>query len=66
MKEALPEVVVDLRDEIDEAAEQVKDSLPEKAKQIRDSVVEEVTGKSLNTIEKSKRAKAEKRMQLSE
>jgi len=64
VKEASPVVVEDLRDEIDEAAEQVKDSLPEKAKQIRDIVVEEVIGKSLNTIEKSKRAKAEKRKQL--
>jgi len=64
VKEALPVVVEDLRDEIDEAAEQIKDSLPEKAKQIRDSVVEEVIGQSLNTIEKSKRAKAEKRKQL--
>ena len=39
--------MVDLKDEIEDAAEKMKDSLPDKAKRIRDEVVEEVTGKKL-------------------
>ncbi|KAL3763488.1 hypothetical protein ACHAW5_010880 [Stephanodiscus triporus] len=64
VREAESVVVEDLKDEIDDVAEAVKDSLPEKAKKIRDSVVEEVTGKKLDDIENTKRAKTAKRKEL--
>jgi len=64
VREAQSVVVEDLKDEIDDVATAVKDSLPEKAKRIRDSVVEEVTGKKLDDIENTRRAKAAKRKEL--
>ncbi|KAL7489122.1 hypothetical protein ACHAW6_014708 [Cyclotella cf. meneghiniana] len=50
----------DLKDEIDEAAKKVRDEIPEKVKKIRNDVVQEVTGKKLDDIIASKRAKAAK------
>jgi len=50
----------DLKDEIDEAAKKVMDEIPEKVKKIRNDVVQEVTGKKLDDIIASKRAKAAK------
>lgn len=47
MKEAGDIAVVDLKEEIEDAANRVKDEIPDKMKKIRNDVVKEMTGKRL-------------------